>query len=85
MLGELVSFAAIKKSSAKDSWTLFGPRIRSKALSRAETAAKDKKHPFLRWQIHSSLLKAFLSWLTRSCQAAFSPFFALARPLGFAV
>lgn len=43
------------------------------------TAAKDKKHPFLHRQIHSSLLKAFLSWLTPSCQAAFSDFFVLMR------
>lgn len=45
------------------------------------TAAKDKKHPFVHRQIRSSLLKAFLSWRTPLCQAAFSHFFVLMRPL----
>lgn len=45
------------------------------------TAAEDKKHPFLHRQIRSSLLKAFLSWRTPLCQAAFSHFFVLVRPL----
>lgn len=57
-----------------------GSRIRSKALSRVETAAKDKKHPFVGRQIHGSLLKVFLSWLTLPSRAAFSPFFFLTKP-----
>jgi len=78
------SLPATEKPSAKESWDLFGPRIRSKVLSRARTAAKARKHPFLRRQVHGSLLRAFPRRLTRSCRAAFSPLFALARPPGFA-